>query len=176
MKILNDIACNLNWNALKRIQIQMKRNGVQINTKGFKNLLMIMVLKFIFLKRCISKDTFPFHSSLLVNQLNKFLFGWPMESKVLLKTAPMDHIIGVWKLTVFKSPGLVVKHICILSLKWQPNSKGKTWNLCYAASRNHLLITPNCKIAQEQSDSEYRVFSTGHHLEADQGPQSKHCQ
>jgi hypothetical protein len=38
MKTLNDIACKFN-----SIQIQLKKNEIQIDAKGIKNLLMIMV-------------------------------------------------------------------------------------------------------------------------------------
>ncbi len=51
MEILNDIACNLNWiqisklnsYILNHIQIQLKRYGMQIGVKGIENLLVTMV-------------------------------------------------------------------------------------------------------------------------------------
>ncbi len=61
MKILNDIACSLNWihfefnliqvlkftsNTLNQIQNQLRRNGMQIGAKGIKYMLMTMVFCF----------------------------------------------------------------------------------------------------------------------------------
>jgi len=61
MKILNDIACNLNWihfelnwiqvikftsNTLNQIQNQLRRNRMQIGAKGVENMLMTMVFCF----------------------------------------------------------------------------------------------------------------------------------
>jgi hypothetical protein len=86
MKILNDIACNLNWIGILKfhsnfiefefewisfniqiwvnsIQIHLKRNGMQIGSKGSENLLVTMVLERKeenSEKTQIWKDTFPF--------------------------------------------------------------------------------------------------------------------
>ncbi len=65
MKILNDIACNLNW-----IQIELlKKIGMQIDVE---NMLTTMVLKKKTLKR--QKFETPFHSYSFENQLTKFQF------------------------------------------------------------------------------------------------------
>ncbi len=39
MKIFNDIACNLNW-----IQIQLKRNEMQIGAQGIENMLVTSII------------------------------------------------------------------------------------------------------------------------------------
>jgi len=42
------------------MQLQLKRNGVQIDAKGFKNLLMIMVLEIYFFEKMHFKIHFSF--------------------------------------------------------------------------------------------------------------------
>jgi len=81
MKILNDIACNLNSNTLNGIQIWLhwnlfgiKLNWREIRCKLVKNILEICSWQWYWektLKRQNFENT-PFHFFLLVNWLNKF--------------------------------------------------------------------------------------------------------
>jgi hypothetical protein len=77
MKILNEIACTLFWMwieyqiELNSIQIQLKRNGMQIGGEGFQTCLWMWCWRTKTLKILRSKNT-PFHASLLENGLDRF--------------------------------------------------------------------------------------------------------
>jgi hypothetical protein len=113
MKILNDIACNLNWIELKFknwIKIRLKRNEMQVDGERVWNFTH---------KYCVGgggqkKFKYIFHASLLANELNnsnlKLSKWWLqlMESKVIL-------------------PKLALMNCCSLELAIKFGGNGKTF-------------------------------------------------
>jgi hypothetical protein len=78
MKILNDIACNLNWNLIQLRSYWNLINGMQIGAKGFENFLWSWNLK----KNKNKNEKPPFHAFVFGNQQNRFQScGQLMESK-----------------------------------------------------------------------------------------------
>jgi hypothetical protein len=78
MKILNDIACNLNWNLIQLNSYWNLINGMQIGAKGFEKFLWSW-------RNFLNRNKYekpPFSAFVFGNQLNRFQsFGQLMESK-----------------------------------------------------------------------------------------------
>ncbi len=81
MRILNDIACNLNRIQISSIQskfnwikIQLKKNEIQVDTKTIENFLIVFIIcdygvkMKVVLKNKSLKNTFPFHFEQIPNQ------------------------------------------------------------------------------------------------------------